>query len=397
MNDREPFPLVLFGAGASAPAGVPTAVEMTRAMMKMCREGGLSNTGYFEALRAITGALLMGYRRDEFDHSDEFPDIEQVVNAASLLGDRFALEFAPFVAAWHPIIEDLERRPLDFWSAVTSDGATSDIVVRGELEEALGRFYDKLLESPDGALFRGLTAYLTGKLIQLTWFRAADELAYLDPLITASRIAPITVASLNYDNALELRAGVLGVQCETRIATWSKTGSLPSASNGIDLIKLHGSVNWFWTKTKEEIGSGLSYRTLMEVNDDRLEKVFDPLYQRHHAQELGSQLGVIFGGRNKLTAAGPFLDLLVKFKTALEQHTRLLVVGYSFRDPHVNECIVRWINRDAARRVTIVDRPEALERNNPLHRDYERQLGERLEFQRIGAVEGIARHFGTRQ
>jgi hypothetical protein len=62
MNDREPFPVVLLGAGASAPAGVPTAVEMTRAMIKLCQQDRSSRSDYFQALRAITGALMMGYR-----------------------------------------------------------------------------------------------------------------------------------------------------------------------------------------------------------------------------------------------------------------------------------------------------------------------------------------------
>jgi len=394
MTDREEFPFVLLGAGASAPAGVPTAVKMTRRMMKICREDRISRSGYFQALRAITGALLMGYRRDELNLSDELPDIEQVINAASLLGDRFALEFAPFVAAWHPIIEDLEQRPLDYSAALGAELGGSDVIVGHELRDALGALSDDLSQRPDGALFRGLTAYLTGKLIELTWLRAADKLEYLDPLLTAADIAPITVASLNYDNALELRAGVLGVPCETGIREWSQTGALPSAAIGIDLIKLHGSVKWWWTKPDEERGFGLSDRNLIEVSDGRLEKHLSELSFRHLvAEEHGHQLGVIFGGRNKLTAAGPFLDLLAKFKTLLERHTQLLVIGYSFRDPHVNQCIVRWVIGNAARRMTIVDRPEALKTDNPFYQAYASRLRERLAFEPIGAEEGIAKHF----
>jgi hypothetical protein len=299
---------------------------------------------------------------------------------------------AELVAAWHPIIEDLEHRALDYSEAITSELGRSDIVVGRELEDALGRLYDKLLQRPDGALFRGLTVYLTGKLIELTWLRAGDKLAYLDPLLTVAGIAPVTVTSLNYDNALELRAGILGVLCATGICEWSKTGSLPSAAIGIDLIKLHGSVKWWWTEPDEEGGFGLTYRTLTEVSDDQLQKFAEPYY---YAQELGFHLGVIFGGRNKLTAAGPFLDLLAKFKALLEQHTHLLVIGYSFRDPHVNQCIVRWINRKATRRVTIVDRPEAVEVDNPFQRVHSRSLGGRLTFEAIGVELGIAKHFGN--
>jgi hypothetical protein len=127
---------------------------------EICREDRFCQSGYFQALRAITGALLMGYRRDELVPSNELPDVEQVLNAASLLGDRFALEFAPFVAAWHPIIEDLEQRALDYSEGITTELGPSDIVLGGALEDALGRLYGNLSQRPDGALFRGLTAYL---------------------------------------------------------------------------------------------------------------------------------------------------------------------------------------------------------------------------------------------
>jgi hypothetical protein len=313
------------------------------------------------------------------------------MNAASLLGDRFALEFAPFVAAWHPIIEDLERRSLD--CSTTSELGRSEVVMGGELQDALAQLCDTMLQRPDGALFRSLTTYLKGKLIELTWLRAADKLAYLDPLLMAARVAPITVTSLNYDNALELRAHILGVPCETGIREWSKTGVLPSAVTGIDLIKLHGSVKWWWwAEPGEEAGLGLSYRTLGEVSDEPLENFLEA---RYRGDAIGGHLGVIFGERNKLTAAGPFLDLLAKFKTLLERHTQLLVIGYSFRDPHVNQCIVRWINGNAARRVTIVDRPEALKTDNLFHQAYAFQLRERLAFEPIGAEEGITKHFGN--
>ena len=41
----------------------------------------------------------------------------------------------------------------------------------------------------------------------------------------------------------------------------------------------------------------------------------------------------LFWGHNKLTADGPFLDLLRAFRHELSQASTLTVVGYSFRDP----------------------------------------------------------------
>ena len=64
---------------------------------------------------------------------------------------------------------------------------------------------------------------------------------------------------------------------------------------------------------------------------------------------------VIFGQRNKLTAAGPFLDLLRSFQAALEATTRLVVIGYSFRDDHVNTYIANWLNESQEHTVVIID------------------------------------------
>jgi hypothetical protein len=208
MNDREPFPLVLLGAGASAPAGVPTAVEMTRAMMKICREE--DQPDYLRALKAITGALQMGLDQAEIPIASD-PDVERVLNAALLLGDRSALEFSPFVGAWHPILEDLERQQLTtggasiiadqavrrFWPGSLSQDAIKT-AIRSTLSGAMKTLADHMSQRPDGALFRDLAAYLTARLIKLTFLKSADGLGYLDPLLNVGVDGAVTIATLNY-------------------------------------------------------------------------------------------------------------------------------------------------------------------------------------------------------
>jgi hypothetical protein len=200
MDGKEPStPLVLLGAGASVPAGIPTALGMTVKMMELCRVD--RHPAYLRALMAITGALQMGVGQNEPELATwdaleipEYPDIERVMNAALLLGDRLNLEFAPFVGAWHPIIEELERRNLRLSDIqhiagnaaghislpiLASDHALRDWVrttLREVLEHALGALAIHLSRRPDGGLFRGLAAYLTRKLINLTWLRTPDTL-----------------------------------------------------------------------------------------------------------------------------------------------------------------------------------------------------------------------------
>jgi hypothetical protein len=111
---------------------------------------------------------------------------------------------------------------------------------------------------------------------------------------------------------------------------------------------------------------------------------------------LGQRLAVIFGGRNKLTAEGPFLDLLVKFKENLDSHSHLLVIGYSFRDEHINQCIVRWLGTDVSRSITIVDQVGKSTADNLFCRIRARDLGQRLTFEPTGVERAIAAHFGNR-
>jgi hypothetical protein len=52
---------------------------------------------------------------------------------------------------------------------------------------------------------------------------------------------------------------------------------------------------------------------------------------------------VIFGAGNRLRPDGPYLDLYREFKDVLAEDRQVIVIGYSFRDAHVNEAVCRWV------------------------------------------------------
>src|SRR5438309_1296711 len=95
--------MVLLGAGASADAGVPTAKQLS---LKVSEQ--LEQQGDTRVLHFIIGGLLLqqGVR-------GENPllgvDVEALLSAAELLAGRQELEASPFVAAWHPMVEWLDR------------------------------------------------------------------------------------------------------------------------------------------------------------------------------------------------------------------------------------------------------------------------------------------------
>src|SRR5271154_214641 len=97
-------------------------------------------------------------------------------------------------------------------------------------------------------------------------------------------------------------------------------------TSGVNLLKLHGSVKWWWEALRTELPAGLHYRSISEVSDD---KIGDIINNWRHSPHRGPQLGVVFGGHNKLTAEGPFLDILSKTREELDRHSHLVVIGYS--------------------------------------------------------------------
>jgi len=165
--------LVLLGAGASCPAGVPSALDMTSKILKQFGDDELQRL-YLSATRTLIGGLQMaaGVRGSNVD-------IESVLSAAQLLSTRFDTEIAPFVGGWHIFLEELERK------------YTSTV----------------------GTLFQDLIPVLTAKLLELTWLTDSKLSAYLDPLVKLGHSTRFTIATLNYDNTVELAAGTLNISC----------------------------------------------------------------------------------------------------------------------------------------------------------------------------------------
>jgi hypothetical protein len=196
-----------------------------------------------------------------------------------------------------------------------------------------------------------------------TWKETAEGLDYFAPLIEQGRKSKITIATINYDNCIERKAEDMGVPCFTglvhptvgEVGGWNVDGTFPELDNGIDLIKLHGSTTWLWYTPQEDI-LGFKTRIILELSDDGMRQMVARIKSGSVSDEAVSrQLAVIFGGHNKLTVEGPFLDLLTKFKAKLKKHRELVVIGYSFRDPHINYSIIQWLEGDRNRRIHIVE------------------------------------------
>jgi hypothetical protein len=170
--------------------------------------------------------------------------------------------------------------------------------------------------------------------------QTTGDLAYLAPIVEAARRKNgLTVATLNYDTSLEQAAEAAGMAAYTGIESWIKHRHWEWPDYGLRLLKLHGSIDWCWQTSPPERG----HLPLRKVEPTTLP------FSDQRAPAL------VFGQRGKLREDGPFLALLTEFERLLEDGDRLIVVGYSFRDGHVNEVIRRWTAADISRTIVIVD------------------------------------------
>jgi hypothetical protein len=165
----------------------------------------------------------------------------------------------------------------------------------------------------------------------------------LAPLLNLVEAGRLVIATLNYDNSMELLSSSQKIPCQTGIADWSARGSFDVSGSGLHLLKLHGSIDW--------------HRQDIPASENRMPAVAIRQLTPAEVKRLDLRPAVIFGNRNKLTAEGPFLDLLKVFQNELANSHILTIVGYSFRDPHVNVYISQWLNGDSTRVLRVVNGP----------------------------------------
>lgn len=389
--------MFLLGAGASVKAGVPDTYEMTKKML-MLFSGNRQDQQYYKVFSFIVGGLLFQKGKDGKNPYDGV-NVEEVFNAVQLLANRQSLELAPFVGSWNEMIDlidlispynpNVDKFNEEIYRSIVKTiikafPNSSVGVSESELDGALKRssslgqavhrylsrnmsewfrkmansmpsssysFKEELTKaihsagkiSGKGKIFEDTSEKMIINLINLVWIKEYENVSYLKPILSVfEKQKQLCVATLNYDNSIELLTSKNSVECNTGIKDWSETGELENKNNLVFLLKLHGSIDW---KLEREIRS--SDRPLpqsrIEIGnpDDVIEKYYRP--------------AVIFGQRNKLTAEGPFLDLMHAFQKELSKNEQVVIIGYSFRDDHINEYLTQWINNSSTNRIVVID------------------------------------------
>jgi hypothetical protein len=374
-------------------------------------------------IRFVAGGIAM-HRGEQGDNPQSGINIEELFTAVKMLADRDTLEIAPFVAQWHNAVEVIDNTvrydsSLNEWSLEVAIREALEVAIRAandeyeidsliwddsrDIESNLGMAANELRRKIDEYLsggergwtesaFEDTVHQMTVALKDLVWLVLEHKTDYFGPLVEASAEHNATIATLNYDNTIELAAARFAKEVDVGLESWRQEGTISKPAVGIELLKLHGSIDW-------EMSSGQVGQS--DQDDEslfRLQKVSQidmDNFARRFSRESAlfgppPELGLIFGAGNKLTEKGPFLELFRTFERRLESHDRLVTIGYSFGDQHINHVIFRWMNQKPERKLTVVDREGITTDSHRLWRDNPAvRRSERVELLSVGAKQGI--------
>lgn len=155
------------------------------------------------------------------------------------------------------------------------------------------------------------------------------------PSIRAFAKHDVSIATTNYDRAIEIAASSLNVDlndgfenfAEQRFAQWKGVDGIA----GLKLLKLHGSTDWYRTSDQ----TVYKLRHPMSLYGDIAVQV-DDLTFRH---------AIILPSREKRITEFPYQTLMFEFQKLSTEADVAIFVGTSLRDPHLlticNQCADR--------------------------------------------------------
>lgn len=339
--------MFLLGAGASVDAGLEPSAGLTKAI------AGHLGRGFYpdpvgQLLHAVVGAMI---QKDASTGGDAFavPDVERVFSAVGDLKRRDDLDITAFVERWNGSL-DAATGPAglpDSWGRNFRDALVGEHAGSHEVQAEFERGVFALTEPTSSTLLAKLERQMLETLIRLLQVDEA-RLHYLYPMLQAPDLTAI--ATLNYDLAIESAANQLGVSLATGLDDWRGGYSwVWEQEVDIRLLKLHGSLDYAMHHARPT-GRRMQTEHLVRTNG-----------------EIAANPALVFGLNSKLRSDGPFLAMLVELDRLLARSEWLTVVGYSFRDQHINAAITRWMNSDAARRLSIID-PDVEKWTTGVHR-----------------------------
>ena len=357
---------LLLGAGASRDAGLPLTFQLAEAIVRDANSKPLrgrmatsGRNGWVAALNFVYGSM-MGHQSDDGGNPLEAVNIERLISALRLLQEVENHEAAPFVLNWKASVHNLGSsnfRSSDF-------GRAGDRLVQALSTALQGRrgFAGRDVESAVAAIS---TAALSASRGDKRVFKEAEDailqglvrilsdissVDYMKPVasLALEQDGGLDVLTLNYDLTVETLARESGVALVTGIEDWQPGSplSLPIENRRINLLKMHGSLNW---EHEGALSPTAPVRITLRSDADAAEE--DGQFRPHRQLKPW----IVVGDREKLATDGPTLYLYAAAQEILARTDNLVVVGYGFADTHVNNLVRDWMSGDDRRTITLLD------------------------------------------
>ncbi|WP_285042451.1 SIR2 family protein [Plantibacter sp. LMC-P-059a] len=343
---------VLLGAGASADAGLPLTVSLAERVVQAANQGQSAGADWVRALNFVYGSMV-GYAADDGNNPLDAVNIERLISALRLLQAAKTHEAAPFVASWKPGALGVgSPRIPDYLGRDVIRALSPDRATRGpsasSVTSAISQLARAATQTPGSQPFRTAEEQILFKLRDI--LSAVQTVEYLTPLaqLAQDQAGGLDVITLNYDPTIEELAASTNTPIDRGIERWTPGVELifDQVDGRLNLYKLHGSLDWELDSTTYPMGAPAIVVTL----SDTLGAADLDDYGRPRRP------WIVVGEREKLSADGPMLALLRAAENALRCASHLVVVGYSFADPHINALIRDWLLADPARTIGIVEK-----------------------------------------
>lgn len=324
--------VVLLGAGASVEAGLPTANGLTELALDY-EDGSEGRKDITKLYRLVAGAILFRASKNGRNPKRLAVNVEDVAEALTLLEQHKHWPLADVFGGVEPAISALAH---DYESAIHSHGIATRI---SKVVQSTGNEQEKEVAhlakaiSDRGFVWPSFYHQAFAELRERCFAALAGPskpCQYLVPLAKCVRVR--CFATLNYDTVFEQACWLAGRDIDVGVFGW-KRGHLAFRPNNVPFLKLHGSIDWCSTYDKGSLqgdGRPVGPESIIQGTPN-------------HGPFASMRPTVVFGTQSKLTAAGPFLDLLNKFEQELEKVSTLAVIGYSFGDDHINVILSGWL------------------------------------------------------
>ncbi|WP_237232663.1 SIR2 family protein [Rothia nasisuis] len=337
---------VLFGAGASVDAGLHQTQKLAQMVLERANQSRTHASGlpaaWVQSLNFIYGSMV-DFESREGGNPLKAVDFERLVSAIRLLQNPDNHESAPFIMSWKPGSAGFSSSTRPDTSSHSFERAFNSAIAGSisnnrhgtselyqEVRNLIG-FRPELRKSFEEA------EYNVFDLVKNILNELKDT-QYLRPLAKLAEIQEegLDILTLNYDLAVESMAEQLEVNVNYGFDEWRPGTQLKwnHTPGNINLIKMHGSLNWHETSQRYFLPHVTAETNLAPVS---------------------GRPWIVLGDKEKLSTKGPTLDLLRAGEEALERADHLVVAGYSFADEHINNLIFAWLEGDKSRSIAVID------------------------------------------